>query len=403
MKKFTALVLAASLSTSLMAKTEIVVEYAYSWFTELHEKIKTEFEKENPDITIKFLSPNKNYEENTAKLLREKMVDKLPDVAYNSFNYLETLKGKNVPVQLDAFLSKEDRTTGGYTDKMLAPTMIDGKTYGIAFAASLPIAYYNMSLVKEAGWNKELPKTWDEIFELSQMINKLDGKSGVFFANYTDVWLQMALVMSQGGNFIKDGKVGFNNEIGEFAFKLMSDFHTKAKSPAMKDADAKKSFMAGNLGIYLASSAGLVTLEKAVGNNFEMKTSKFPGVKEGGKLPVGGSIVMLTSDKNKEAAMKYIKFVTGKGNQYVPQFTGYMATNQTVAKDLVDFYAKNPNYTVAPSQLDLMGTWPSFPGENALKCSNIINSYSEKLLFGDRTDYKSVLSEMSSEVNKLLP
>lgn len=112
MKKFTALVLAASLSTSLMAKTEIVVEYAYSWFTELHEKIKTEFEKENPDITIKFLSPNKNYEENTAKLLREKMVDKLPDVAYNSFNYLETLKGKNVPVQLDAFLSKEDRTTG---------------------------------------------------------------------------------------------------------------------------------------------------------------------------------------------------------------------------------------------------------------------------------------------------
>lgn len=399
-----ATLVASTLVTCMFAKTELTVSYSYAWFTELHEKIKADFEKENPDIEIKLLKPTLNYEENAAKLLREKVVNKLPDVAYISFNYLKTLKNKNVPIALNEYLSEEDKTKNGYTKEMLNPTTIDGKVYAIPFAASLPITYYNMDLVKKAGWNKELPNTWEEVFELSKAINKLDGKHGMYFANYSDAWLQMGLVLSQGGEFIKDGKIGFNNEVGKWAFKLMSDFSTVAGMPNMNDASAKKSFIAGNIGLYVGSSATLVTLQNSIGSNFELQTHKFPSVKENGKLPVGGSVAMLTSDKNKEAALKYIKYVTGKiGNAYVPQYTGYMATNTLAIDALKDFYTKNPNQQTAPSQLHLMAPWPTFPGENALKASDIVHNYSNLLLTGERKDSEAVLDEMTKKVNDILP
>ncbi|HDX3786761.1 TPA: hypothetical protein SG610_000786 [Campylobacter jejuni] len=69
------------------AKTELVVSYAYPWFKDLHEKLKEDFEKQNPDIEIRFLAPTQNYEEQSARLLREKMINKLPDVSFNSYSY----------------------------------------------------------------------------------------------------------------------------------------------------------------------------------------------------------------------------------------------------------------------------------------------------------------------------
>lgn len=275
MKNLLRVALAVTIATNLFAKTEIVISYSYAWFTELHEKLKADFEKENPDVEIVLLKPTLNYEENAAKLLREKVVNKLPDVAFISFNYLETLKNKNVPMALDEYLTQEDKIQNGYTDEMLNPTTIDGKVYAIPFTASLPITYYNMNLVKESGWNKELPNTWEEVFELAKAINKLNGKHGMYFANYSDAWLQMGLVLSQGGDFIKDGKIGFNNEVGKWAFKLMSDFSTVASMPNMNDASAKKSFIAGNVGLYVGSSATLVTLQNSIGTNFELKTHNF--------------------------------------------------------------------------------------------------------------------------------
>ncbi|NLK66969.1 MAG: extracellular solute-binding protein [Campylobacteraceae bacterium] len=403
MKNLLKLALAGALITGAFAKTELTVSYTYAWFTELQEKLKEEFEKENPDITIKLQNPTVTYEDNAAKLLREKVVNKLPDVAFISFNYLDTMKSKEIPLPLNEYFTEED-VKDGFTKEMFRPTTIDGTIYAVPFAASLPVVYYNMDLVKQAGWNKELPSTWEEAFELSNAIRKIDGKHGFYFAEYTGSWLQMALIMSYGGEFVKDGKIGFNNEIGKEVYKLMSEFNTVAGAPAISDNSAKQSFAAGNIGVYVASSAALVSLEKAVGNNFEMRAHKFPGVKENGQLPVGGSIAMLTSDKNRDAALKYIKYVTGKiGNAYIPQYTGYMSVNKLTEETLADFYVKNPNQQVAPSQLDLMGPWPTLPGDNALKAADIIYNYSIALFTGERKDHDKVLEEVVEKVNALLP
>lgn len=406
MKKVIMFALFCVFSVSLMAKTKIVVSYTYNWFDSLHKELKTEFEKANPDVEISLRPASQTYEEGASKLMREKIVKQLPDIAFVSFNYLLPLVNKKVPQDIGNIFTKEDKQSNGYTSTMLRPAIINSKVYGIPFAASLPVTYYNMDLVKKSGWNKELPKTWEEAFELSAKISKIDNAHGMYFENYADNWLFMALIMSQGGDFIKDGKIGFNNEIGKWAVKKLFEMNSVAKMPHFDSASAKKSFMAGNLGFYIGTSATLTSFEKTIKDKFQLKTAKFIGTKENGTLPVGGSVAILTSQdkKKKDIVIKYLKYVTGKiGDAYVPKHTGYMPANKEALKTLKDFYESNPNQQAAPSQLPLMGAWPSYPGANALKISDVMHDDIDLLLMGERKDYEKVLDEMIKNVNKLLP
>lgn len=406
MKKTLSFALICAFANLAIAKTEIVVSYTYNWFDSLHKELKTQFEKENPDVKITLRPATQTYEEGASKLMREKIVKQLPDIAFVSFNYLLPLVDKNVPQVINDIFSQKEKDEDGYTNSMLRPATIDSKVYGIPFAASLPIVYFNLDLVKKSGYNKALPTTWNEVFELSKSINKIPNSHGMYFENYADNWLFMALIMSQGGDFIKNGKIGFDNDIGKWAFQTLFNMHKIANMPNFDSSSAKNSFMAGNLGVYIGTSATLTTFQKAIKDKFELKTTKFVGTKENGVLPVGGSIAILTTqnESKKDLAVKYLKFVTGKiGNSYVPQYTGYMSANKEALKTLKDFYEANPNQQAAPSQLSLMGAWPSYPGENALKISDVMHDKIDLILKGEREDYEAVLQEMIQNVNKLLP
>ncbi|NLK66970.1 MAG: ABC transporter substrate-binding protein [Campylobacteraceae bacterium] len=406
MRKFLKFIVALGFVTSLSAKdVTIDISYSLGWFEPLHKELIENFEKENPGIKVNLRVATPTYNEGSAKLMREKIIKQLPDIAFVSFSNLGPLHLRDVPVQLDEFFTEEDAKKG-FTKEMLNPAIIDGKIYGVPFVASLPITYYNMDLVRQAGWDKELPTTWEELFELSAMISKLDGKEGMYFDNGNDNWLYIALIMSQGGSLTdENGKVGFNNEIGLWANQKLHEMYSLGKMPNYNISNANKSFFAGNLGIMVASSAGLSTKEEGIANKFELKTSIFPGVKEGGKLPVGGSVAMLTAStkEKQDAAMKYIKYISGEhGNTIIVKHTGYMPVNKLAQENLKEFYAKNPNQQAAPAQADIMGPWPSFPGDNSIKAIDILRNYVEGIMRGEITDYKGALQEATDKINKIL-
>ncbi len=398
MKKYCLFGIFVALFCPLMAQTELVVSYSYTWFNDLHAKLKSEFEKQNPDIKIKFIAPTQNYEEQSARLLREKIINKLPDVSFNSYASLPIMVEKKIALDLDSYLG--DKKALGLSDTALSSTTLENKVYAIPFASSLPVVYYNMDLIKKSGWNKALPSTWEEIFELSKKLNAIN-KDSLFFAE-TDTWLILALALQRGGVLVNEkGKADFSTPAWQDTFKILSQMHTEAKMPPIKRSEAIASFYAGNLGMLIQTSAALTLTEKSI--NFPLQLGKFPIPNKEGKLPVGGSVAMLTSNKNKEAAMKYILFVTGEANKFVPQYTGYMSSNTKANEQLKDFFAKNPNYTVAPSQIHLMTAWPAFPGNNTIKATNTLWINAEKLLTGASIDYKDIAQKANEDINKLLP
>lgn len=412
MKKLITIAAVVAFTTASWAEVTLEVQYPYGeLFDGLHKQLAADFEKDNPDIKIKFRSSYDSYEEGTQKLLREAITKQLPDVSFQGLNRVLPLYERKIAVALDSFVTAEDKTQNGYGESMMLPGKFGGKTYGLPFAVSLPIMYYNMDIVKAAqGGEETLPKTWDEVIALAQKINKLDGKKGIFYTwDITGNWLWLAPNMSQGGKILKDGKVAFDGKAGRFSINLLARLVNEAKMENYREGSGRKSFIAGNVGMLTTSTSDLVKITKEVDGRFELKTGQFPSMAANGKLPAGGNaVVMLTKDPEKQkAAWKYIRYVTGPiGNQQIPHFTGYMAPNGEASKKLTEngFYDSKPNHLAAISELPYMDTWVAFPGKNGLKITDVIKDHMESIVSGDRADEADkVLDEMVKDVNALLP
>ena len=82
---------------------------------------------------------------------------------------------------------------------------------------------------------------------------------------------------------------------------------------------ALKSFSAGEIAMMFWSTSALGAVERAMGDNFELKTNEFPGLAGGPKgLPAGGNSAMMVSTskdpERRQAAWTFLKYLTsGKG------------------------------------------------------------------------------------------
>lgn len=403
-------------AAAVSAKTTIEVQYPYGHlFNTTHKIIYQEFQKVYPDIEIKFRAPYENYEDGSQKILKEAITHKAPDVTFQGLNRIRVLVNKGLAQPLDPFIAGEkDFNAAGYHKAMFDIGTYNGKVYSLPFAVSLPIAYYNIDLVKKAGWDpNKLPRTWDEVIELAKKIDALgDDIHGMFFGwNITGNWFWQALNFSQGGTMLTadERKVAFGGDIGRWSMTTFSRFVTEADMPNLGTKDCSQVFASGKMGMFFWSTSILARMTEWVGDKFELKTDIFPDVKKGvGRLPAGGNgAVMLTRDPGKqEAAWKFIKFATsGKGASIVARTTGYMPPNKKAnEKYLKDFYKKHPNNYVAVTELPLMTNWYAFPGRNGLKITDVIYDHMQSIVTGKRAgEPLKVLDDMVRDVQKLLP
>jgi multiple sugar transport system substrate-binding protein len=69
---------------------------------------------------------------------------------------------------------------------------------------------------------------------------------------------------------------------------------------------------------------------------------------------------------------------------------------------LADFYATNPNHLISIQQQDVITGWYAFPGQNALRITDVINDHMQSVVAKRQTP-DDVLSKMSSDVQALIP
>jgi len=403
------------LTGNALAATELVVQYPYGGtFKDTFAQLEQEFEAQNPDIDVTFRAPYKDYEDGTQKVMREAITKQLPDISFQGLNRLRPLVDRNIAVSLEPFIAKEaDFSKEGYHQAMLDICTYNDEVYGLPFAVSLPIAYYNMDLVRQAGWDENnLPESWDEVIELAARIDALDEDiTGMVYGwQISGNWLWQAPVFYQGGAMLSadEKQVAFNGPEGQWFLETFSRFFKEAGMKDYSSADGRQAFYSGKSGMWFWSTAAVTQAEEMIGDSFEMKTHVFPSVKEGGTLPAGGNaIVMLTKDAEKqEAAWKFIKYATsGKGAAIVALTTGYMPPNKKANEEyLKDFYSQHPNHFTAVKQLPLMTDWYAFPGKNGLKITQVIHDHMQSIASGERVnEADQVLKDMAADVQKLLP
>jgi multiple sugar transport system substrate-binding protein len=397
------------------AATEINVLYGLPWlFKETHETIARAFMEENPDIKINLLAPAKSYEEVVTAVLRGAVAGSIPDVAFCGTNLMGVVVDRGLAEPLDRFIKDDsDWTKQGYIPAMLATSQIGGKQYGMPFALSTPIAYYNADLIRRAGGDPDhLPKTWDDVFALSARVNQLGGGARSMFIHWqtTGNYLWQALLFAQGGRLLTEdkAKAAFNSPEGMQALTLLHDFSARAKMPNYARDQARQDFTGGLLAMQFSSSAELSLVTRQIGAKFELRTGPFPAPRDDAPIVSGGATAMMfAKDKAKQqAAWAYMKYVSGPRAQAImARLTGYLPSNQ-IAIDtpamLGDYYAAVPNARVSLQQLPRATAWVGFPGDNSVKIIDVINDHLQSVV-ALKAEPKEAMARMEADVNALLP
>ena len=180
------------------------------------------------------------------------------------------------------------------------------------------------------------------------------------------------------------------------------------RMPDIRPDTMFQDFFAGRMGISMQSTAQLGRYNREIGGRFPLVCARYPISASNGRLPAGGNVAMMFAKDGvrQKAAWEFIKFACGPvGATMMVKATGYMPATSVPAtrKDmLADFYAANPNHLISIGQQDVITGWYAFPGQNALRITDVINDHLQTVV-AKRESADSVLTKMVADVQKLIP
>ena len=409
-----ALAAAAGPAFAQATPIELTVHYPMpAFFKDVMEKVAEGFSVANPGIRIRYPAPSPNYEDGVQTVMRQASAGGLPDVSFQGLNRLRVLTERRLPVDLTPFIARDGAAAQGWSAPILGLGRFGGIQAGLAFAASNPVVYYNLNLVRRAGGDPDrLPTTWDELLALSGRIAALgDGISGMHFRWAGDDWMFSALLYGHGGHMLTEDEkdVAFNGPEGLAAVRLVDRMVKEGRMAPLTVDAALQAFYAGKLGIFAGTTAYIGSMLRSIGPTVALRTAKMPVIDATrGRLPTGGNAaVMLTRDAaRQEAAWKYIAFATGpRGQTLMTQGTGYVPSNTLAPDDdryLGGFYRENPLFRPAMEQMPISQPWYAFPGTNGVRITEAIVDNLARIV-EQRATPEVVLADMAREVKRLLP
>jgi multiple sugar transport system substrate-binding protein len=204
----------------------------------------------------------------------------------------------------------------------------------------------------------------------------------------TGNWSWQGLVFSHGGTMLnpEETQVAFNQEPGLRAIRTLRRFVDEGRMPDIRPATMFTDFFSGRLGISMQSTAQLGRYNREIGGRFPLLTGRYPLSAPNGRVPAGGNVAMMfTRDAQKQrAAWEFIKFATGPiGGTMMVNHTGYMPATTIPAEReemLGRFYRENPNHLTTFRQADSITGWYAFPGQNALRITDVINDHLQNVV-----------------------
>lgn len=335
------------------------------------------------------------------------------DVIQHTFPTLDSSKETlGLKPYEDVFPKEElEKHFNGISPNALELGKIDGKMYGLAFTFSTPIVFMNGKLFEEAGLDPNTPpKTWDEVKEYSLKIKQATGKDGFGLAP-NNGWITDGVILSNGGEVLsKDRKKAvFASEKSVEAIEMWKDLYKNGAHAAGSDKELSEQFMAGNLGMYVSTTALYSGIAKAAqAGGWKVYGTGFPQFDDTQSVPVNsGSVLAVrpdTPEKN-AAVWEFIKFATGnEGYKIITSEIGYLPLRTGLADDpkyLKEFVDKNPLYRINLQQLSQIHPVAIWPGDYATEATTIFTDAVVKSVTTD-ADVKETLTEAQNQINEMI-
>lgn len=364
---------------------------------ELIEKICTDFNAENPNISVKPVYTG-NYDDTVTKIQTAVQGGTPPDVFVSLATQRFTMASTNMAMPLDELIAADGEDGKNYIADFLPGFMedsyVDGKIYSIPFQRSTMVLYYNKDMFKEVGLDpNKAPENWQELVDYAQKLTN-DERYGVGIAlnsgsaqwGFTGFALQNS---SDGKNLMsEDGKqVYFNTPENVEALQFWLDLQNKYKCMAegiVQWTDLPTQFLAGEVGMIYHTTGNMANINDNA--TFEFGTAFLPAGKRIGAPTGGGNFYISNglSEERTQAAWKFIKFATD--TERAAQWsldTGYVATRTSCfdTELIKNYYKEVPQAEVAFKQLPYAK--PELTTYNAAEIWRVLNDHIQAAIIGD--------------------
>lgn len=303
------------------------------------------FESENPGIKVNAVSHE--WAELHDKILVSASSQSLPDVARLDIAWLPEFQQMGVLVALDQEMPDFSEVAGTLLDSALSTANIGGSYYALPLNTNSKILFYNTAMLEAAG--VEVPTTMDEWVEA---VRKLSGTN----ANGQQIWgwNEPALsgwnicpfIWSFGGSLTNEEQTvatGYINSpetvkaVETFAMLVQEGALTGFNSGDIPMTDG---FGTGRYAMMLEGPWKTAELAGAY-PDVAYGTAYMPAG-EGGSISVlGGEDIAMFNTANREAAWKFMQFMTGEYAQTAMARCGQIPVNKAA---LESDTVKNADY-----------------------------------------------------------
>ena len=297
------------------------------------KKLTNDFERKNPNITIKLQSQGGNYADLQSKLTSSFQSPKdLPTITQAYPGWLYNAAKNNMLTDLAPYVDNKNIGWGSYKNSDIKSGLwngakINGKQYGVPFNKSVEVLFYNKTLLDK--YSIKVPTTMQELKSASKTIYKKSNHKvrGAGFDALNNYYM---LAMKENG-------VNFNNKLS-FASptskKVINYYADGVKNGYFMQAGTEKymstPFDNAQVAMFIGSTANEAYVKQALGKKYQYGIAPRPS-----KLNAqqGTDIYMFNkaSAMQKAAAFKYLKFLSSEKSQlYWAKQTGYMPVNSKV-------------------------------------------------------------------------
>lgn len=284
---------------------------------------------------------------------------------------------------------------------------ISGAQWGLPYALSSPVMYFNPDLFKGAGLDSAAPpKTWEDVVEAARTIKQKTGKFGLYIQR-DDTWPMTWFLYAQGGQWLSDDgeRAIVNSPRAIKGMEFWASLLKEGIHPMASNDEAFPSFQAGNVGMVFTTIARRSLFES--GSKFPVKVGELPGFAgQPRKIPAGGNVLMMFAKdpKEKAAAWAFLKFlVSPYGITEWVKGTGYISSVKDLDKDpryLGNLFNELPNMRPPYAQLPYVVPEENWP-KKGLQIEQILIETRDAILLG-QVDAKTGMDRAQAKVEQTL-
>lgn len=296
--------------------------------------------------------------------------DNAPDINVGLTSTIPSVMEMDWSVSAEDLMNQEgsEVTKDTFYEQLQRACSYQGEMVAIPFSNSIPLLYYNVDMLKEAGFT-EPPETMDELIEYVKALTVKDGDEVTRYGLNMQVkrYQLVEFCVSQNENCFFGDKEGGRTDVmtkitaGEDgsmkAFLEKLDELLKTGGYKYIEDDINEEFAQGLSAMVIMSSSRMGTMDELMGGKY--MTAYLPKVNadDTNGAAVGGSCLNIVDRKDEDrlnAAWDVVQYLVSPENQYTfSTASGYIPVNVECEnmEEMQQYYAEHPQYKVALDEM----------------------------------------------------